>query len=65
MELELPRVLLTFPFYLASLEVEEVPEVQASEEGGMKEVARLPALYAASSGFMENLRGQPLSPVNA
>lgn len=39
MELDLPRVFLTFPFYLASLEIEEVPEVQASEEGGMKEVA--------------------------
>lgn len=63
-ELDLPWVFLTFPFYLASLEVEEVPEVQASEEGGMKEVAWFPALYAVTSGFMENLRGQPLSPVN-
>lgn len=32
MELGLPWVFSTFPFYLAPIEVEEVPEVYSSEE---------------------------------
>lgn len=51
----------TFPFYLASFEVEEGPEVYSSEDWGMKEIAWFPALCAATSGFMHYPRDQPLN----
>lgn len=59
-----PMVFPTFPFYLLSIEVEEVPEVYSSKEWRMKGVAGSPALWAATLVFIEYFRDQPINSVN-